>query len=233
MCKQMQNYFRRDPFYNFSERLISASFRCWPHPSIFQSDLWQFLKETLAFYLCLPSRRETEIMLQSSPSRDLLPTLSPFSQSAKQLKIPAGKGIKGKCQSVKRLSREDISVVATGHYIGILAREAEENHYKNGQIPEGSVLRCQDEAAPPYRFCQLNTLLVMSLACTAFTEGADETPYNSNINLIKNSINKGCWSGGVLQINQNSLQFSPVVLMIHWSFSRKLRILSSSLQELS
>lgn len=86
----------------------------------------------------------------------------------------------------------------------------------------------------PYSFCQLNTpQLVKSLACTAFTEGIDETPYNSNINLIKNSINKGCWSGGVLQINQNSLQFSPVVLMIHWSFSRKLRIISSSLQELS
>lgn len=96
MDKQMQNCFRRDLFYNFSERLISASFRCWPHPSIFQSDPWQFLKATLAFYLCLPSRREIEIMLQSSQSRDPLPTLSPFSQSAKKLKIPAGKGIKGK-----------------------------------------------------------------------------------------------------------------------------------------
>lgn len=75
--------------------------------------------------------------------------------------------------------------------------------------------------------------MVMPLACTAFTERIDENPCNSNINLIKNSINKECWSGGVLQINQNSLQLSPVVLIIHWSFSRKLRDLSSSLQELS
>lgn len=43
---------------------------------------------------------------------------------------------------MKRLSREDISAVATDPYTGILVREAEENHYKNGQIPEGSVLRC-------------------------------------------------------------------------------------------
>lgn len=64
--------------------------------------------------------------------------------------------------------------------------------------------------------------MVMALARTAFTEGTDENPYISNINLIKNSINKEYWSGGVLQFNQNSLQLSPVVLMIHWSFSRKL-----------
>lgn len=81
----------------------------------------------------------------------------------------------------------------------------------------------------PYSFCQLNTpQLVISLACTGFTEGSDETPGNSNINLIKNSINKGCWSGGVLEINQNPLQFSPVVLMIHWSFCRKWRVISRS-----
>lgn len=75
--------------------------------------------------------------------------------------------------------------------------------------------------------------MVMPLTSTAFTKGMDENPYNSNINLIENSINKERWSGGVLQIHQNSLQLSPVVLMIHWSFSRKLRDNFSSLQELS
>lgn len=75
--------------------------------------------------------------------------------------------------------------------------------------------------------------MVMPFTSTAFTEGMDENPYNSNVNLIENSINKERWSGGVLQIHQNSLQLSPVVLMIHWSFSRKLRDNFSSLQELS
>lgn len=61
-----------------------------------------------------------------------------------------------------------------------------------------------------------------AMAHTAFTKGFDENTFNSNINLIENSINKEYWSSGVLQINQKPLQLSPAMLMIHWSFSRKL-----------
>lgn len=60
------------------------------------------------------------------------------------------------------------------------------------------------------------------MAHRAFTKGFDENTFNSNINLIENSINKEYWSSGVLQINQKPLQLSPAMLMIHRSFSRKL-----------
>lgn len=121
----------------------------------------------------------------------------------------------------ERVRRENILAAVTSHYIQ-LVREVEENHYMNEQIPAGSGLRCQDGTVPLQFLPTTYSQMVMALARTAFTEGTDENPYISNINLIKNSINKEYWSGGVLQFNQNSLQLSPVVLMIHWSFSRKL-----------
>lgn len=51
----------------------------------------------------------------------------------------------------------------------------------------------------------------------------------SNNNLIENSITKDTAVVVRLQINQRLLKLSPVALMIHWTFSRKLSKMSGSL----
>lgn len=64
-----------------------------------------FWRKVLAFYLGLPSRREMEMMLQSSQPRSPLPIQSPLRQPAKQLKTPARKGKKKRqapiCENTK------------------------------------------------------------------------------------------------------------------------------------